>query len=318
MANSRHPACVPTWRPPPPSRLAGIPGIAVNALIGRGGMGAVYSARLLKDDRPVALKVARLHDGKAHTYLSLLVHEAQVMAHLDHASIVKVYDFGLTDGLAWVIMEFVDGPTLRTMLSSRQISLALALSLSRQLCDGLAHAHARGVIHHDLKPENILVCDLRQAKIIDFGLSQVAGFSYTISRPGRVSGTLRYMAPEQMSTPGSIDHRIDIFALGMIMYEMVTGHLPQGTYRPPSYFIKGTECFDTLIARCIQHDPKERWPSATDLGLALRGIDWEELPQREGSTSTQISANVSSIFISRTPSTLLQRPSQPYHDTRAY
>lgn len=283
--------------------MAGIPGIEVKALVGRGGMGAVYSARLLKDGSPVALKVARLHEGKAHTYLSLLVHEAQVMAHLDHDNIVKVHDFGHTDGLAWIIMEFVDGPTLRSMLSSRQISLALALSLSRQLCGALEHAHARGVIHHDLKPENILVRDFGQAKIIDFGLSRVSGFSYTISRPGRVSGTLRYMAPEQMKTPGSVDHRIDIFALGMIMYEMVTGHLPTGAYHPPSHFVKGAECFDTLIAGCIRHDPKERWESAAKLGVALHAIDWEKLPQRYGSTSTHIAPNVSSVFISRTHST---------------
>jgi len=297
--------------------LAGIPGIEVKTLVGRGGMGAVYSARLLSDNRPVALKVARAQEGKSYPYLSLLVHEAQVMALLDHANIVKVHDFGLTDGLAWVIMDYVEGPTLRSMLCRRQVSLALTLSLSRQLCEGLEHAHARGVIHHDLKPENILIAAAGQAKIIDFGLSRVSGFSYTISRPGKVSGTLRYMAPEQMSAPGTIDHRIDIFALGMIMYEMITGHLPKSSYRPPSYYVTGTQCFDALIARCIRHDPKERWATAAELGMALRGVEWGELPRSGGSETTRISTCVSSIFISRTPSTSPHRPSPLQHDTRA-
>ena len=294
-------ALIPHWMAPPPSRLGCIPGVEVKALIGRGGMGAVYSARLIKGDRQVAVKVARFPEERSKTYLSLLIHEAQVMAHLEHGNIVKVHDFGHIGELAWVVMELVEGPTLRDMLRGRQVSQALALSLSKQVCAALQHAHDRGVIHHDLKPENILVDGNGQAKIIDFGLSRVSGFSYTVSRPGRVSGTLRYMAPEQLRNPGTIDHRIDLFALGVIMYEMTTGRLPTGAYRPPSHYLDGGEHFDAIVRKCLMPVPDDRWQSANDLLQALLGVTWGDARRMHAASSTALAVHVSSIFVSSSP-----------------
>lgn len=301
--SSGSPALAPRYRPPVEAHLRGIPDIVVRQLIARGGMGAVYLARQISSDRPVALKVARWREGRSKTFMSLVVHEAQVMAHLDHPNIVKVYDFGCKGDLVWVAMEFVAGLTLRAMLKARQVSAAQALSLSRQICEGLQHAHARGVIHHDLKPENILVDGAGQVKLIDFGLSRVGSFSYTISRPGKVSGTLRYMAPEQLRHPSTIDHRIDLYAMGMIMYEMLTGRPPTGTASPSAYRRKGGGPIDPLILKCLERDPNKRWQSAGDLLEALAQAAWDEPRQARSPSSTDLAICLSSCFFAHTPST---------------
>jgi serine/threonine protein kinase len=293
----------PQWNPPEIAELKAIPGIEVQRLIGHGGMGAVYLARQVREDRLVALKVARTRQGSAHNYKALIVHEAQVMAQLDHKNIVKVYDFGIQDSLVWVAMEFVAGCTLRELLQARRMSAWLSLSLSKQLCAGLQHAHTRGVIHHDLKPENILVDGENRAKIADFGISKVRDFSYTIARPGIVTGTVRYMAPEQRRYPLHFDHRSDIYCLGIMMYEMLTGRIPRGAYLPPSHFGVCEGALDRIVLKCLNSNPNNRWQSAAELLAAMSRVVVEEPEPPSVQVSTEIISDAPSGFTDRSATT---------------
>lgn len=255
---------------PPSTAINGIPDIVIERLLGRGGMGLVYAARHLKHNIPLALKVARPLEGCTRNHLASLVHEAQVMTRLNHRHIVRMHDFGCQDDLVWIAMERIEGHSLRHLMRTQPIPVTVGLGIIRQLCQALEHMHTRGVIHQDLKPENILIdCNL-QATIIDFGLARVRGLSYTISRPGRVSGTLRYMAPEQRLHPRDIDSRIDVYALGVIMHELFTGERP--TAGAPLDLSHLGSALTTIVHRCLQSNPNDRWQSASELLAALQAL----------------------------------------------
>ncbi len=278
------------WIPPDAAQLRTIPGFDVQCLLGHGGMGAVYLAWQIDRNRPVALKIARPIEGSSRAYMALVVHEAQVMGQLEHPNIVKVFDSGSNGDWVWIAMELVQGSSLREMIRNRRTSQSVALSLATQVCDALRHAHARGVVHHDLKPENVLVDAQNRAKIFDFGISKVQGFSYTIARPGRISGTLRYMAPEQRLHPRDVDHRIDIYALGVVMFELLTGRIPTDPFTPPSRFGASSAKLDSIVLRCLARNPNERWPSAARLLDELCDLpsvsELEPSPMPTGSTTT--------------------------------
>lgn len=277
------------------TELSGIPGFAIGRLLGRGGMGVVYVARQPRNNRSVALKVARPLEGCTRNHLASLVHEAQVLALLKHPNVVKMYDFGCNkEELAWIAMELIEGHSLRHLMRAHRITQTLAVVLFRQLCEALQHVHACGVTHQDLKPENILIDHDNQAKIVDFGLAKVRGLSYTIARPGRVSGTLRYMAPEQRLHPRDIDHRIDIYALGVIMFEMLTGQRPADASPLPPRIESVSPEIDAIVQRCLQRNPNERWQSAAEMLAALGSTDIPEAPpcQPWSITDTAIDATL--------------------------
>jgi eukaryotic-like serine/threonine-protein kinase len=288
-----------SWDLPSALQLSAIHGIEVHHLIGFGGMGAVYQARQINENRSVALKVARRSADLSRDFKSFLIHEAHVIAELNHKNIVKVYDFGSNDELVWIIMEFVNGPTVRDLILARQMKPDQALLLSLQLCDGLKHAHSRGVIHNDLKPENVMVDGDGQAKIIDFGLSRVRSYSYTIARPGKAIGTRHYMAPEQRANrPNDIDHRSDIYSLGVIMWEMLTGKVPTGPFSLPSGQCNGP--WHEIVQKCLSHNLENRWQSCAELFSAMCMVTYLDLESSLGINSmnqASISSSTSSVGI---------------------
>ena len=221
--------------PPTPVELAPFfPDLEIFELVGRGGMGVVYKARQKQLDRLVALKILLPSVGKDSAFAERFSREARAMAMLSHPHIVTVYDFGQKESLYYFLMEFIDGLTLRQLLDAGKLAPKEALAIVPQICEALQFAHDKGVVHRDIKPENILMDRSGQVKIADFGLAKLVGQEgkdFTITGAGQVMGTPNYMAPEQIEHPQEVDHRADIYSLGVVFYQMLTGELPIGRFR---------------------------------------------------------------------------------------
>jgi serine/threonine protein kinase len=229
--------------------------------LGHGGMATVYCARDLKLDRQVAIKLLADNYAGDEEVRKRFSREARLAARLDHPNVVQVYDVGEEEDRPYIVMEHVEGGTLEDRLSGRRRSLpsSEALRLMSQLCAGLGHAHSKKLVHRDIKPQNLL---LRESdgclKITDFGIARAAEETTRLTRPGKVIGTERYMAPEQLSD-GKVTAAVDIYACGVVADEL----LPQA--RPPE--------LREIVERCLREDPAERFPDARALGEALAAID---------------------------------------------
>jgi serine/threonine protein kinase len=213
-----------------------LPQFEILQLLGRGGMGVVYKARQIELDRIVALKILPPGEFDSPKFVERFRREARSLAKLSHPNIVGVYDFGQSEGLFYFVMEFVDGLNLRQMILDHRLSPTNALAIVPRICDALQYAHEEGVVHRDIKPENILIDKRGRVKIADFGLAKLLGREEIDSRltvSGVTLGTPRYMAPEQVEQPQNVDHRADIYSLGVVFYEMLTGELPMGRFAPP-------------------------------------------------------------------------------------
>ncbi len=223
---------------PPPEELARqFPQLEILELLGQGGMGIVYKARQPRLDRFVALKILPAEASRDPAFAERFAREARALAKLSHPSIVTVYDFGESDGRFYLLMEFVDGVNLRHLLRDRRLKPEEALQIVPQICEALQYAHDHGVIHRDIKPENILLDKKGHVKIADFGLAKLLGpkaADSALTGSQQIMGTPHYMAPEQMERPLAVDHRADIYSLGVVFYEMLTGGLPLGRFAPPS------------------------------------------------------------------------------------
>jgi serine/threonine protein kinase len=256
----------PRFVPPAAADLTGhFPALQVLELLGQGGMGAVYKARQTKLDRLVALKILPPEVARDPAFAERFTREARSLARLNHPNIVTVHDFGDVDGLYYFTMEYVDGRNLRDFLQSGPLSAAQARAIVPQVCDALQYAHDEGVVHRDIKPENILVDRKGRVKIADFGLARLVGLTptyLTLTGSHEVMGTLLYMAPEQMSRSHTVDHRADIYSLGVVLYEMVTGELPLGRFAPPSHKAAVDGRLDQVVLRALAREPAERHPDA--------------------------------------------------------
>ena len=210
--------------PPAPAELARyFPELEILELIGRGGMGAVYKARQKNLDRLIALKILPFSVNRDPAFAERFAREARALAKLTHPNIVSVHDSGQTDGLFYFIMEFVDGMNLRQLLNSGRIAPKEALAIVPQICDALQYAHDKGIVHRDIKPENILLDKTGMVKIADFGLAKLMGREakdLSITDTHDVMGTPHYMAPEQVEHPLDVDHRADIYSLGVVFYQI--------------------------------------------------------------------------------------------------
>jgi serine/threonine protein kinase len=237
-------------------------------LIGQGGMGAVYKALQPKLDRWVAIKILSRDAAQTAGFADRFGREARALAQLSHPNIVAVYDFGETDGLYFFVMEYVDGTDLRRLVASRALSPEAALAIVPQVCDALQFAHAEGIVHRDIKPENILVDKKGRVKIADFGLAKLlkpgAELSH-LTATHQVMGTPRYMAPEQIERPQLVDHRADIYALGVVLYEMLTGELPLGRFAPPSAKVQVDVRLDEVVFRALEKEPERRYQHASEV-----------------------------------------------------
>jgi len=264
-----------TWTPPEDAEVAAwFPGYTDIRLLGRGGMGAVYAARQTSLERNVALKLlpAELsHDAAAAERFR---REARALAQLSHPNIVAIYDFGETPGGSfYFVMEHVEGADLHRLIRDGKLPLAKALDVVRQVCDALEFAHSRGIVHRDIKPANILVDPLGRVKVSDFGLAMLVTDPSPEASPSMtrgVVGTPEYIAPEQRRGDGPVDHRADIYSLGVMLYEMLTGSIPYGAFEPPSRHSEVDGKMDRVVIRAMQQEPDKRYQHASEVRHDIR------------------------------------------------
>ncbi len=261
--------------------------------IGAGGMGEVYRGRDPRLDREVAIKVLPPSLSSDPAALARFEREAMSVAKLSHPNILSIFEFARTDGTSFVVMELVDGVTLRTMISSGALPVRRAVAYAIQLARGMAAAHARGIVHRDLKPENVMITRQDQVKILDFGLAKPLDMPDAdvtqgpgLTTAGVILGTVGYMAPEQVRGAG-VDHRADVFAFGAVLYEMLTGvrafqadtaadTLTAVLTKEPAEIdpsqIALAPGLDRIVRRCLEKIPDLRFQSASDLAFALEAL----------------------------------------------
>lgn len=247
--------------------------LEVQELIGRGGMGAVYKARQKNLDRVVALKILPPEIGRSPEFARRFAQEAQAMAKLSHPHIVPIHDFGQRGNFYYFIMEFMDGLNLRQIMNSGNVSPKEALAIVPQICEALQYAHNQGIVHRDIKPENILLNKNGEVKIADFGLAKLMS-SPAPDQPQRekICGTPQYMAPEQVQRPGEVDHRADIYSLGVVFYQMLTGQLPTQSLEPPSKKVQIDVRLDQIVLRALDQSPELRFQNATQFKTEVETV----------------------------------------------
>ena len=278
--------------PPKPAELARqFPQLEILELLGQGGMGVVYKARQQQLDRLVALKILPPQIGLTEAFAERFTREARSLARLSHPRIVMIYDFGRTEaGLYYFIMEFVDGTDLRRVIQTGELSAAEALAIIPQVCEALQYAHEEGIVHRDIKPENILLNKKGQVRIADFGLAKLLDHpstesTSTLTKIGQRMGTPHYMAPEQIEHPAKVDHRADIYSLGVVFYEMLTGELPLGRFAPPSQKAQVDVRLDEVVLKTLEKEPERRYQHASEVKTDVETISSEDQAARaEGET----------------------------------
>ncbi len=252
------------------------PQLEIIELLGQGGMGAVYKARQKQLDRLVALKILPPKVDQAEAFAERFTREARSLAKLNHTHIVTVHDFGHTEaGLYYFIMEFVDGTDLRRVIQTGELSEHQALAVVPQICEALQYAHEEGIVHRDIKPENILLNTKGQVKIADFGLAKLLdqpATMYTLTQAGQKMGTPHYMAPEQIEHPEQVDHRADIYSLGVVFYEMLTGELPLGHFPLPSRKVSVDVRLDEVVLKTLEKEPELRYQQASEVKTDVETI----------------------------------------------
>ena len=282
--------------------------------LGEGGMGVVYKARDTKLDRDVALKFLPSQLSASEADKARFVQEAKAAAALNHPNVCSVIDISEHEGQTFIVMEFVDGQTLREKQGN--VSFKQAIDIGIQIADGLAAAHDKGITHRDIKPENIMVRKDGIAQIMDFGLAKLRGTRVTrLTREGSTLGTAGYMSPEQVQGQ-DVDHRSDIFSLGVVLYELFTGQLPfKGVHETALlYEIVNVDpiplsaakpdidpTLDGIVLECLAKEPAERYQSVAEVAKELRRFKRESTRQRATRTMTtrqfQQSGTVSAVHV---------------------
>ncbi len=274
--------------PSPEEIAAKFPQFEILGCLGRGGMGVVYKARQKSLNRVVAIKVLapeREHDAR---FAERFAREAELLAKLSHPHIVTIHDFGRADGLFYIVMEFVDGVNLRDLLREAKIEPKQALAIVPPVCEALQYAHDHGVVHRDIKPENLLLDREGRVKIADFGIAALVGGDGA----GERAGTPPYMAPEQGggksgASATAIDHRADIYALGVVLYEMLTGERPGREVVAPSRKVQIDVRLDEIVLRALEKQPELRYATATEFKTRVETVVAEG-ERKRGRAETQI------------------------------
>lgn len=255
------------FQPPTPEELNPyFPAFHVTDFIAQGGMGAVFKATQISLERPVAIKILPYELGLDIEFSSSFEAEAKAMAKLSHPNLVQVYDFGNIDGMLYIIMEFVPGRSLYDSAHKKSVNMSEAARLISAMCRGLDHAHKSGLIHRDIKPGNVLIDAHARPKIVDFGLAR--GLDETRVAE-TIYGTRGYTAPEVLRTPDKIDQRVDIFSMGAMLYELLTGRLPPHPYIPASTISDSDSEFDTIILKALHPQRELRYPCAAEMADEL-------------------------------------------------
>jgi serine/threonine protein kinase len=264
------------------------PELELEELIGRGGMGAVYLATQSALGRKVALKVLLGDLSSAPSFARRFEREARTLASLSHPGCVVIHDFGERDGFFFLLMEYVDGANLRQLLETREVAPREALSIVSRICDGLQYAHDAGVVHRDIKPENIIVTRDGRVKILDYGLAKLIDPTREDSHltgTFQAMGSVHYMAPEQWKKPLEVDHRADIYSLGVVFYELLTGELPVGRFPLPSQKVEVDVRLDEVVLKALEIEPERRWQHASDVKTQMQGLG--EPPPRRSTAATE-------------------------------
>lgn len=256
----------------------------IDSLIGSGGMSDVYRGIDATLDRPVAVKILTDRSGDIR---QRFLREARSMARLNHANIVSVYDAGESDGISYIIMELAEGRTLRNLIEERTTA-ERTISLFIELCDALEYAHGQGVIHRDIKPSNVMVLPSGVLKVMDFGLARRTTDVSMSSQAGEIVGTISYLPPERfLGRAGDVAG--DLYSLGVVMYELLTGHLPFESAeedlvavifahineppQPPRSHVPSIPAeLDALVLRLLAKDPAQRPQSAAQTAAELRAM----------------------------------------------
>jgi predicted Ser/Thr protein kinase len=265
---------------PPPKTLApeqlapDFPQLDIIECLGRGGMGVVYKARQKSLNRFVALKLLAPERVADAAFAQRFQKEAQALAALNHPHIVTVYDFGQAGGFYFLLMEYVDGVSLRQAMKAGRFSPEQALAIVPPVCEALQYAHEHGIVHRDIKPENLLLDKEGRVKIADFGIAKMLGgdasaLGLAESQP---AGTPQYMAPEQKATPQQADSRADIYSLGVVLYEMLTGELPGSRLEPPSRKVQIDVRLDEVVLRALEKEPDRRYQQASQVKADVETI----------------------------------------------
>jgi serine/threonine protein kinase len=262
------------FTPPTPAELAAhFPNLEVTELLGHGGMGVVYKGRQPLLDRLVAIKLIRPDLQADDSFRERFLREARTLAKLRHPFIVTVFDICKADGLYGLVMEYVEGASLRQLLSGGSITERDALDFVPQITEALQHAHENGVVHRDIKPENVLVDSRRRVRLVDFGLATLFGpGAPTRGVDDRVAGTLRYMAPEQLTMPEAVDHRADIYSTGVVFYEMLARELPGADRMPPSRKGATDPRLDPIVLRALERERDRRYQQALSMHLDIMSL----------------------------------------------
>jgi|GEM_PF-3514838 serine/threonine protein kinase len=256
--------------PPSAAQIAEFfPQLEIYELLGYGGMGMVYKARQLNLDRLVALKILSPELSSQPAFAERFSREAKALARLHHTNIVSVYDFGRAGPYYYFLMEYVDGEDLHTLIHRKEISPPEAERIVKEICRALQFAHDEGIIHRDIKPANILIDKKGRVKMADFGLAKLAGSNgqrmAQLTQTTGLMGTPQYMAPEQIERPAEVDSRADLYSLGVIFYEMLTGELPLGRFPLPSQKAHTDIRLDRVVLRALEKEPLLRYQQAGEI-----------------------------------------------------
>lgn len=262
------------FTPPSAEKLSELlPHYDISHLIAVGGMGAVYAGRQIALDRLVAIKVLPPGITREISAIHRFRTEAKAMARLTHLNIPTVYDFDFHGGYCYLVMEYVNGKNVHQLITEKgALPPALAMNYLGQICDALTFAHQSGVIHGDLKPSNLLVNQQGVVKLADFGLAQLLGHATGAEREGTRMGTPEYAAPELWNPHASVDQRSDLYSLGAVFFEMLTGAAPRGEFQLPSHALRLDPHVDTIIVGCMKQDPDQRYQTAGQVRKVLDAI----------------------------------------------
>jgi serine/threonine protein kinase len=268
-----------TYRLPTIAELSPLfPDLEILELVGTGGMGCVFKARQKKLDRIVAIKILPRELASDELFAERFGREARAMARLNHPNIVAIHDFGQVGDMYFLTMEYMDGMNLRELIEAELLNPEKSLAVFSQVSNALAFAHSEGVVHRDIKPENILFDKQGHVALADFGLARLAMDSHceiSITQTRQAMGTLNYMAPEQYENPKSVDHRADIYAMGILLYEMMTGRVPRGSFPPVSSLCPNAPDVDQVINKSLQVSPDDRYQ---DLNSLMSDLSDEPVP----------------------------------------
>ncbi|MBD3404066.1 protein kinase [candidate division GN15 bacterium] len=266
--------------------------------IGQGGIAEIFRGRQESLNRDVAIKILSAELSSEPEIVRRFELESMVIARLSHPNIVHVIDRGTAGNRYYFVMEYVDGTSMREVIDSDKISLKVKLEMMAQVCKALDYAHKNGVIHRDIKPANILIDRQGNPRVADFGIAQIVGRAESdMTAADVVMGTVAYMSPEQKVSSTNVDQTTDIYAIGVILYEILVGKKPSGRFKMPSEIDpKLNSSFDSLIEKCLAEDPAERYQTAVELKDALlEAIGSLEAEQRPPAQEFSLSGSGSFI-----------------------